>query len=324
MDQPIPVICDLCRAKGQAGDDPFADLADLLSFTPVPRRSHVNGWDAETQRAFIAALAVTGSPRRAARALGRHAFGVEQLRKARGGASFSAAWDAAMELSRERELAVLKEGLAELAADHEEDTVRRRSALLGREQRAAADGEWDNDDDGAAADRPAPLFDRHGNEQFTEADGQDYEDGMRRVQDRLTRSRRLLLGLISTDPAKRAAWETLVGPADWDAAARFEAQADEPFATEGRSGHWQMRSPDMLMVVEAGFVPDLTGGKDGLAPIRTELVRLNAAKAGPPGADLPPEDAANIAAYRAQMIANGWVEDEDGSLLSPDPPSAAE
>ena len=35
-----------------------------------------------------------------------------------------------------------------------------------------------------------------------------------------------------------------------------------------------MRRPDMLMVAEAGLAPDLTGGKDGLAPIAAEVERM--------------------------------------------------
>jgi hypothetical protein len=50
MDQPLPVICDQCRASGFAGAAPFADLVDLLAFAPVPRRPHANGWSPEMQR----------------------------------------------------------------------------------------------------------------------------------------------------------------------------------------------------------------------------------------------------------------------------------
>ena len=122
---PIPVICDRCRAEGSAGDGRFAEIADLLTFDPVPRRAHVNNWTAEHQRAFIAALAMTGSPRQAARALGRHAFGADQLRTAKGGRSFAEAWDAALELYRERELYRIKSNLGGLA---DQQAERDRSA----------------------------------------------------------------------------------------------------------------------------------------------------------------------------------------------------
>ncbi|MFL6787414.1 MAG: hypothetical protein ACJ8FC_01990 [Sphingomicrobium sp.] len=135
---PIPVICDLCRAQGEAGAGPFESLGDLLRFTPVRRRARADGWSDEYQRAFIAALAVTGSPRKAARAIGKHAFGAEQLRKARGGASFAAAWDAAIDLCRERELAGLKSGLTDLAAEQEQDRAQRRDLILPRDKRSSS------------------------------------------------------------------------------------------------------------------------------------------------------------------------------------------
>jgi hypothetical protein len=144
----------------------------------------------------------------------------------------------------------------------------------------------------------------------------------------------LYLMLISGDPAKRAAWEALVGPVDWKRAERLEAQHDEPFRNFGlieEEAHPQgpnrpgaptglpnMRAPDMLLTAEAGLIPDIAGGKDALAPIAAELDRLNAAKAAPPGEDLPPQEAKAIAAYRAQLIADGWTEDEDGNLFSPE------
>ncbi len=102
MTMPIPVICDRCRARGVAGEADFTDFGDLLDFEPVPRRPRADGWTPELQRAFIAALAVTGSPRRAARAVGKAQFGADQLRKAKGAEGFNAAWDKAMALAAEK------------------------------------------------------------------------------------------------------------------------------------------------------------------------------------------------------------------------------
>jgi hypothetical protein len=85
----IPVLCDRCRAEGFGGDEGFADLGDLLEFAPVPRKvTRSDGWTPDVQRAFIAALAVTGSDRQAARAVGKAQFGVEQLKKAPGNEGF--------------------------------------------------------------------------------------------------------------------------------------------------------------------------------------------------------------------------------------------
>jgi hypothetical protein len=116
----IPVICDRCRAEGNAGEDPFAAIADLLEFEPVKRRAHVNNWTAEHQRAFIGGLAMTGSPREAAQALGRRRTGAEQLRRSSRGKSFAAAWDAALELYRERERVRIRHSIAALAARQEQ------------------------------------------------------------------------------------------------------------------------------------------------------------------------------------------------------------
>jgi hypothetical protein len=73
----IPVICDRCRTAGLSGEADFSHLGDLLDFTPVPRKTkRFDGWNEERQRAFIAALAATGSKRKAARSIGRAVFGV--------------------------------------------------------------------------------------------------------------------------------------------------------------------------------------------------------------------------------------------------------
>ena len=115
----IPVICDKCRETGLAGDEAFSAIPDILNFTPVPRRARADGWKEEHQRAYIAALAITGSPRQAARAIGKHQFGAEQLRNARGGRDFAAAWDAAIDLAREREAFRIHENLAGLTAERD-------------------------------------------------------------------------------------------------------------------------------------------------------------------------------------------------------------
>lgn len=178
----IPVICDKCRAEGMAGDDAFAGIPDVLAFDPVPRRAHVNNWTPEHQRAFIAALALTGSPTKAARALGRHAFGAEQLRKARGGRSFSDAWEAALDIARERELARIHGNLRELAAE---------------------------------ADNAAPVFAAEGaTDEDEAAAGEALRDELFR---KFMRLRRQGLREIAGDPEQRRAQEVIEGrPLDWE------------------------------------------------------------------------------------------------------------
>lgn len=112
----IPVICDRCRSTGPSGAGDFSHLGDLLDFEPVPRRPRVNGWDAEAQRAFIAALSATGSKRRAALSIGRNAFGVDQLLKAEGADSFRSAYERALAIARQNGSIRLAQGVADAAA----------------------------------------------------------------------------------------------------------------------------------------------------------------------------------------------------------------
>lgn len=71
----------------------------LPAFTPVPRQlDRSNGWKPAVQRAFIEALADTGSVRAACRRVGRASHGVYKLRRHPQAASFRAAWEAALQL----------------------------------------------------------------------------------------------------------------------------------------------------------------------------------------------------------------------------------
>ena len=65
-------------------------------FTPVPRRYRYDGWTPERQRAFIAALAETGSVKAACRRINMSPEGAYYLRRQNAADSFRAAWDAAL------------------------------------------------------------------------------------------------------------------------------------------------------------------------------------------------------------------------------------
>jgi len=242
----LPVVCDQCRAKGQAGDPAFAAIGDILAFDPVPRRAHVNNWTAEHQRAFIAALAITGSPRQAARAIGRAAFGAEQLRSARGGRSFAAAWDSALEIARDREFARIQGNLSDLAA-------KRDAELADRPFEPRAGGS------GAMLDRIR--------EELGEGRA-EYVEATFRIRERFTRARQMMLLSISHDEAKRKAWETLCGPVDWEKAERLEAQANEPFfnPADPEKGMPNARDPGLQATLDNGWVPEL-GGPDAVTPL---------------------------------------------------------
>jgi hypothetical protein len=115
---PIPVVCDRCRAEGRAGRDPFEAFGALLDFAPVPRRTaRADGWDAEAQRAFIAALSLTGSDRAAARAVGKAQFGVTQLLAAPGSEAFAAARAEALAIAADERSRRLAEGLRRVASE---------------------------------------------------------------------------------------------------------------------------------------------------------------------------------------------------------------
>jgi len=66
-------------------------------FTPVPRKYRVDGWTAERQRAFIDALAATGSVKHAARRINMSPEGAYYLRRQPGADEFRAAWSAALD-----------------------------------------------------------------------------------------------------------------------------------------------------------------------------------------------------------------------------------
>ncbi len=76
----------------------------------------VDGWNADRQRAFIAALSATGSKRRAALAIGMAAFGVDQLLKAEGSESFKAAFERAMAIAAKAGTMKVAQGVADAAA----------------------------------------------------------------------------------------------------------------------------------------------------------------------------------------------------------------
>jgi hypothetical protein len=194
---PLPVICDSCRAEGAAGDDAFSAIPDILAFDPVPRSPHDKLWPAETQRAFIAALAVTGSPVRAARSVGRHAFGAEKLRKARGARAFNDAWEAALDLARERELSRLHGKLDQLTSPAAQGETDRDGQVVNEF------GEYED----------AASYERRG------------EEARKSIFEKLQRMRRnTLRDDIIPNPEKRAAWIVLNGPEEIEAIENEGAQ----------------------------------------------------------------------------------------------------
>jgi hypothetical protein len=241
----VPVVCDQCGAAGMAGDEAFAGIPDILDFDPVPRRAHANGWTAEHQRAFVAALAITGSMRQAARTIGRHAFGAEQLRKAKGGKSFDSACEAALDIARDRERERIHANLRELVEENAEAPPGGRP--LG--------GRYASDDSGE--DEDAAM--------------REAEETRNNIKRKLFGCRRLYLQEIAPDPAKRAAWEVLCGPTDWKAAAGWEPQEDEA------DGYPNQRQPGMILTAASGWLDSALLAEPGAEERLTQ--RLEAMKA---------------------------------------------
>lgn len=69
----------------------------LPDFTPVPRKYRHDGWTPERQKAFIAALADTGSVSRAAAMVNMAQANCYTLRRADGAEGFRRAWEAALD-----------------------------------------------------------------------------------------------------------------------------------------------------------------------------------------------------------------------------------
>ena len=77
-----------------------------IPFKPVPVKARHDGWTPERQRGFIDRLVVTGSVAKSARAVGMTPQSARSLRKHKGAASFSRAWDRAIENGRSYQIDV--------------------------------------------------------------------------------------------------------------------------------------------------------------------------------------------------------------------------
>jgi hypothetical protein len=81
---------------------PREDRAPLPDFHAVPRKYRHDGWTPERQRAFIEALADTGSVSRAAAQVNMSSEGAYYLRRQRGAEGFRRAWEAALDFGVQR------------------------------------------------------------------------------------------------------------------------------------------------------------------------------------------------------------------------------
>lgn len=255
----IPVICEQCRATGMSGDEAFAAIPDLLDFEPVPRRAHANGWTPEHQRAFIAALAITGSPRQAARHVGRAAFGAEQLRTAKGGRSFAVAWEAALEVARDRELAYLHGNLGELARKTEEA----RAQAKAEGSPVPTPGHGDEYEEGARYDREA-------------------EEVRERLLSKVRRLRKeKIREQILPFPEKIAAWIVLNGREEIEPLAEEMGVTLPGESAENSESYSRDAKPDRPAGDRASSERNPSGGEAGFTPAQPPSSPEAEGEAGP-------------------------------------------
>lgn len=217
----------------------------IPEFTPVPRKYRHDGWTPERQRAFIDALAETGSVGRAARRLNMSAEGAYYLRRQPGAESFRAAWTAAIDFG--------VQNLTDIAMERAIDGVpvpvfwkgeqvgEKRSyndrllMFMLRHRQPGTYGPLARVNGGTTSPEFRALQERDAREQQEREDEAIKED----IVNRILTIRRGFLRRISPDPAKRAAWELLVGPVDWPLAAGL----DQPDANDTN-----MTGPDRVVI----------------------------------------------------------------------------
>lgn len=188
---------------------PRDQRAPIPAFTPVPRKYRHDGWTPQRQRAFIDALAETGSVRHAAKRINMAPEGAYYLRRAAGSDSFRAAWEAALDFGVQN----LRDIAIERAIDGVPVPVFYKDQQIGEKR-------WYNDrllmfilkhhvgvyalPGARATQQIEPEPSRNGDEILDE------------FRERLTTIRDRQLHAIAADPRKREAWETLYGPQDWE------------------------------------------------------------------------------------------------------------
>ena len=209
----------------------------IPDFTPVPRRYRHDGWTAERQRAFIAALAETGSVTHAAQRVNMAKEGAYQMRLKPGADSFRVAWATALDHG--------VQSLADIAIDRARDGV---PVPIFHQGVQVGEKRWYNDrllmfvlkhhmpsrygsDLPGGTKHVATLQREWQAEQVVERHrrGKEATASIWRKIDKL---RGFLLAAIVQDPAKRAAWELIVGPTDWADVEGWDGEAPTQFADD--------------------------------------------------------------------------------------------
>ena len=222
----------------------------IPDFDAVPRKcNRHDGWTADRQRAFIEALAELGSVSRAAKRINMSTEGAYSLRRQPGAEGFRAAWKAALDQGVQR--------LTDIALDRATEGVAVpvfwRGEQVG-EKRSYNDRllmfmlkHHQPDQYGAAAQLQSGTRSK----QLDALEAQDdfrarmatKESARADLAERLSAIRRVFKMEIADDPEKRAAWDLLVGPTDWD-------NLDE-IDCEPHLSPVNMNRPDMILPIAA-------------------------------------------------------------------------
>lgn len=241
-------------------------------FTPVQRaKLRHDGWTPARQRAFIAALAETGSVTEAAARVGKSTYGAYALRRAPGAESFERAWSAALDDGIRR--------LASIAFTRATDGVAIPLMHGGKqvgERRVYSDQlltfmlrHYEPEKYGANPGlRPGTTgASRRAQEEDGQSDEQRREELLEvraRIAGKLRMSRDLFVRAIAHDRKARAAWDRLCPRVNWKVASEFAPRLLEDgtpqrlFMADIDQEFPKLRRPEYIIPVTNGFAPELS------------------------------------------------------------------
>lgn len=222
----------------------------LPDFTPVPRKYRYDGWTDERQRAFIDALADTGSVKAACRRINMSQVSAYYLRRQPGAEGFRAAWTAALDFGVQSlvDIAIerAREGVPVPVFYRGEQVGERRrynDRLLMFILKHHMPSKY-----GADLHPGTRHYDTLARESEEEEQAQELIERKveqlrialaRRYEHSRAALRRVYYDRYADDPAKRAAWETLH---DRPIESLLELPPDLPAGTyeEGNEDDWAM------------------------------------------------------------------------------------
>lgn len=181
-----------------------------LDFTPVPRDprgARSDGWTPQRQREFIEMLAATGSVTAACRGVGLRSTGVYGLRHRKGAESFRAAWDAAVE----RGTSQVRDILTDHSINGVPESVWWAGKQVGERRKFNHNTmRWILERGERGRGKAESEAERDRNEALAKKWIAD-------LRAEVERAEAAKWARIGDDPAKRAAYELLNGPVDWEA-----------------------------------------------------------------------------------------------------------